>query len=52
MTKKPADRERLKQYLLGTQELSGGPHRLSAINRHRQFLTAARCREGSGDREY
>jgi hypothetical protein len=37
MTKKPADRERLKQYLLGTQELSGGPHRLGAINRHRQF---------------
>jgi hypothetical protein len=37
MTKKPADRERLKQYWLSTQELSGGPHRLGAINRHRQF---------------
>jgi hypothetical protein len=37
MTRKPADRERLKEHWLSTQELSGGPHRLSAINRHRQF---------------
>jgi hypothetical protein len=38
MTRKPADRERLKERWLSTQELSGGPHQLSAINRHRQFL--------------
>jgi hypothetical protein len=37
MTKKPADRERLKERWLSTQELSGGPYRLGAINRHRQF---------------
>ena len=38
MTRKPADRERLKERWLSTQELSGGPHQLSAINRHRQSL--------------
>ena len=37
MTRKPADRERLKERWLSTQELSGGPYRLGAINRHRQF---------------
>jgi hypothetical protein len=37
MTKKPVDRERLKERWLSTQELSGGPYRLGAINRHRQF---------------
>jgi hypothetical protein len=37
MTKKPADRERLKERWLNTQELSGGPYRLGAINRNRQF---------------
>ena len=37
MTKKPVDRERLKEPWLSTQELSGGPYRLGAINRHRQF---------------
>ena len=37
MTKKPVDRERLKKRWLSTQELSGGPYRLGAINRHRQF---------------
>ena len=37
MTRKPADRERLKEHWLSTQELSGGPYRLGAINRHRQF---------------
>ena len=31
------DRERLKQRWLETQELSGGPFRIGAINRHRQF---------------
>ena len=42
-----ADRQRLKERWLSTQELSGGPHRLGAINRHRQFLllhTAAKAR--------
>src|SRR3954453_3623932 len=37
MTKKLVDRERLKERWLSTQELSGGPYRLGAINRHRQF---------------
>ena len=37
MTKKPVDRERLKERWLSAQELSGGPYRLGAINRHRQF---------------
>ena len=31
------ERERLKERWLDTQELSGGPFRISAINRHRQF---------------
>jgi len=37
MTKKPVDRERLKERWVSAQELSGGPYRLGAINRHRQF---------------
>ena len=53
MTKKPADRERLKERWLNTQELSGGHHRLSAINRHRQFslLHAAAKARVSGNLE-
>jgi hypothetical protein len=37
MSKKLPKRERLKEHWLDTQELSGGPFRISAINRHRQF---------------
>jgi hypothetical protein len=37
MSKKPPERERLKERWMDTQELSGGPFRISAINRHRQF---------------
>jgi hypothetical protein len=37
MSKKTPDRERLKERWVDTQELSGGPFRISAINRHRQF---------------
>jgi hypothetical protein len=37
MSKKLPERERLKERWLDTQELSGGPFRISAINRHRQF---------------
>jgi hypothetical protein len=36
MTKKP-DRERLRERWRDAQELSGGPFRLSGINRHIQF---------------
>src|SRR4051794_7037162 len=53
MTKKPVDRERLKERWLSTQELSGGPYRLGAINRHRQFslLHAAAKARGIGNIE-
>ena len=47
MSKKRPDRERMKERLRSTQELSGGPFRLSAINRHHQFAMlheAARSR--------
>ncbi len=47
MSKKRSDRERLKERWADTQELSGGPFRISAINRHRQFAllhAAARAR--------
>ena len=37
ISKKLPERERLKERWLDTQELSGGPFRISAINRHRQF---------------
>ena len=52
MTKKP-DRERLRERWRDAQELSGGPFRLSAINRHIQFSTlnaVARAR-GTGNLE-
>jgi hypothetical protein len=47
VSKRRPDRERLKERLLDIQELSGGPHRISAINRHRQFAllhSAAKAR--------
>jgi hypothetical protein len=47
VSKKRPDRERVKERLLDIQELSGGPHRISAINRHRQFAllhSAAKAR--------
>jgi hypothetical protein len=37
MSKKRSDHERLKERWLNAQEISGGPFRISAINRHRQF---------------
>jgi hypothetical protein len=37
MSKKRSDYERLKERWHQAQELSGGPFRISAINRHRQF---------------
>ncbi len=37
MSKKRPGRERMKERWLDAQELSGGPFRLGAINRHRQF---------------
>ena len=37
MSKKHPDHKRLKDRWMDTQELSGGPFRISAINRHRQF---------------
>ena len=48
MTKKPVDRERLKERWLSTQELSGGPYRLGAINRHRQFSLRRSSNEQRG----
>jgi hypothetical protein len=39
VTRKPFDRERLKERWRDAQELSGGPFRLSGINRHIQFST-------------
>ena len=47
MRKKHPDRELLKERWLDTKELSGGPFRISSINRHRQFAllhTAAKAR--------
>jgi len=47
VSKRRPDRERLKERVLDIQELSGGPHRISAINRHRQFAllhSAAKAR--------
>jgi hypothetical protein len=47
VTRNPFDRERLKEFWRDAQELSGGPFRLSGINRHIQFSTlhaAARAR--------
>ena len=49
MSKKQSDRERLKERWLDAKQLSGGPFRLSAINRHRQFALlhmAAKARAG------
>ena len=37
MSKKHLDHKRLKDRWMDTQELSGAPFRISAINRHRQF---------------
>ena len=37
MSKKGPDRERLRERWVNAQELSGGPFRIGAINRHRQF---------------
>ena len=37
MSKKRPDRERLRDRWVNAQELSGGPFRISSINRHRQF---------------
>jgi hypothetical protein len=37
MSKKRPDRQRLKERWLDIQEISGGPFRIGAINRHRQF---------------
>ena len=37
MTKRPFNRERLKERWLNAQEVSGGPFPLSGINRYRQF---------------
>jgi hypothetical protein len=37
MSKKRSDREQLRDRWLRAQEISGGPFRISAINRHRQF---------------
>jgi hypothetical protein len=39
VTRKPFDRERLKERWRDAQELSGGPFRLSGINGHIQFST-------------
>jgi len=51
MSKKRPDRERLRERWLDTQELSGGPFRIGAINRHRQFalLHAAAKARASGN---
>ena len=46
MSKRP-DHERLRERWQETKELSGGPFRIGAINRHRQFAllhAAARAR--------
>jgi hypothetical protein len=53
MTEKPFDRERVKERWRDAQEVSGGPFRLSAINRHIQFLTlhAAAKARASGNVE-
>ena len=52
MTKKP-DRERLRERWRDAQQLSGGPFRLSAINRHIQFSTlhAVAQARGTGNLE-
>jgi hypothetical protein len=47
MRKVGPDRDQLKERWRDAQELSGGPFRISAINRHRQFAllhTAAKAR--------
>jgi hypothetical protein len=47
VSKKRPDRERTKERLLDIQELSGGPYRIGALNRHRQFAllhSAAKAR--------
>ena len=46
VSKKRPDRERVKERLLDIEELSGGPHRISAINRHRQFALLQGGRAG------
>jgi len=53
MSKKRTYREPLKQRWLDAQELSGGPFRISSINRHRQFalLHAAAKARVSGNLE-
>lgn len=37
MRKTPLDRQRMKDRWRDVQEISGGPFRIGAINRHRQF---------------
>jgi hypothetical protein len=47
VSKKRFHRERVKERLLDIQELSGGPYRIGALNRHRQFAllhSAAKAR--------
>ena len=53
MSKKRPARDKLKERWLDTQELSGGPFRIGAINRHRQFalLHAAARARASGNVE-
>jgi hypothetical protein len=53
MSKKRPDRERLKERWLDAKELSGGPFRISSINRHRQFalLHAAAKARATGNLE-
>jgi hypothetical protein len=51
MRKKGPDRERMKERWRDVQEISGGPFRIAAINRHRQFslLHLAAKARGSGN---
>ena len=53
MSKKRSPRDHLKDRWLHAQELSGGPFRISAINRHRQFalLHAAAKARAAGNLE-
>jgi hypothetical protein len=54
MSKKESGRERLRERWLRAQEVSGGPFRISAINRHRQFalLHAAAKARVTGSPEF
>jgi hypothetical protein len=47
MSKKRPDRDRLRERWVNTQELSGGPFRIGAINRHRQFALLHASAEAS-----